>query len=169
MKHLLLIIIFFSTKSFSQSFSLSPTGYEPQILKMDSMSAKQLYDKTIKWVNASYRKPSEVLVEDAPGERIRLNAFMKDAYFIKQLGQKLYYDIYYTFLIEFKEGKMRVSFTPEQIMADGRKALFTYKTFFKEDGSVRPAYKDAPPSLNENVNGLVRSLLDSFIEKKSDW
>ena len=97
------------------------------------------------------------------------NGDMKDAYFIKQLGQKLYYDIYYTFLIEFKEGKMRVSFTPEQIMADGRKALFTYKTFFKEDGSVRPAYKDAPPSLNENVNGLVRSLLDSFIEKKSDW
>lgn len=166
---LLFALLFLPLVTSAQELIIKKDGCAPVVYEFSGFSADSLYKKSVAWVKEKYRKPSEVLVADLPGEKIRVSGFMSNAYFIKQLGQKLYYDMYYDLEVEFKEGKIRVSFTPGQITGDGRKALFDVYYFFKEDGSVKNAYKDAVPSLNESVNSLVRSLTAFITAKKSDW
>lgn len=75
----------------------------------------------------------------------------------------------YSFEIEFKDNKIRLTFTPGQFWADNQKALFDYKTFFKSSGEVKGAYKDAKPSLEQTMNELAASLYYYIKGKKSDW
>lgn len=166
---LLFALLFLPFITEAQELILKKDGCAPVVYEFSGLSADSLYKKSVSWVKDKYRKPSEVLVADLPGEKIRISAFMPSAYFIKQLGQKLYYDMYYELEVEFKDGKIRVTYTPGQITGDGRKMLFDVYYFFKEDGSVKNAYKDAIPSLNESINGLVRSLIGFITAKKSDW
>jgi hypothetical protein len=76
----------------------------------------------------------------------------------------------YSFLIEFKQGRIRLTFTPGQFWGDEQKVLYSYPTFFKSSGEIKGAYKDAKPSIEESMNELVLSLYNYLKGNiKSDW
>ena len=173
MKHLLIAVFALTTLfGYSQDipkFELTKDGVSPIIVNIDSMSAEAIYKKTLNWVQESYKTPKEVLKTNIENEKIRVDGFKKNAWFYKSLGVTNSYDIEYSFEVEFKENKIRLTFTPGQFWADNQKVLYDYKTFFKSSGEVKGAYKDAKPSLEQSMNDLTASLYNYIKGKKSDW
>ncbi len=162
------LVVCVSVSPYAQQLKLTKTGFTPVVYTIDSTPAGKLYDKALAWVKATYKKPSEVLREEVPGEKIRIFGYMERA-FVYTAITKNWYDINYWLILEFKDNRMRVSFEVEQIWADAQKAFFTTGTFFKEDGTIKGAYKTCPPSLEASVNGLVQSLISSISGKKEEW
>ena len=172
-KLFLLSSLFVSGLSYSQElpkFELTKDGVQPIVVNIDSFDGQTLYKKTFNWVQENYKNPKEVLKTNIENETIRIDGFKKSAWFYKSLGIKLEYDMEYSFQVDFKEGKIRLTFTPGQFWADNQKALYNYSTFFKSSGELRGAYKDAKPSMEQSMNDLVSSLYN-YIKgnKKSDW
>ena len=173
MKHLLItVFVLTSFIGYSQDipkFELTMDGVSPIIINIDSINAEAIYKKTLNWVQESYKTPKEVLKTNIENEKIRVDGFKKNAWFYKSLGVTNSYDMEYSFEIEFKDNKIRLTFTPGQFWANNQKVLYDYKTFFKNSGEVKGAYKDAKPSLEQSMNALVSSLYNYIKGKKSDW
>jgi hypothetical protein len=174
MKKVFLAAMYFVvTNVFGQEipkFELTKDGVQPIIVSIDSFNAQTIYKKTINWVKENYKNPKEVLKADIENESVRIDGFKKNAWFYKSLGMKQEYDMEYSFSIDIKDNKIRLTFTIGQFWGDNKKTAYDYTTFFKKDGELRGAYKDAKPSLEESMNELVSSLYN-YIKgnKKNDW
>jgi hypothetical protein len=172
-KLFLLAFVSISIISFSQDtarFELTKDGVLPIVVNLDSLNAKTIYSKTLNWIQVNYKNPKEVLKTNVENETIRIDAFKKNAWFYKSLGMKQEYDMEYSFLIDIKDNKIRLTFTVGQFWGDDKKTTYDYTTFFKSSGEIRGAYRDAKPSLEQSMNDLVSSLCN-YIKgtKKSDW
>jgi hypothetical protein len=174
MKKIFLSVLLLTAKlAFTQDlpkFELTKDGVQPIVVNIDSFSILTLYQKTLNWIQENYKNPKEVLKANIENETIRIEGYKKNAWFYKSLGMKQEYDMEYSFQIEFKEGRIRLTFIPGQFWGDGQKILYNYPTFFKNSGEIKVAYKDAKPSLEQSMNDLVFSLF-TYIKgnKKSDW
>lgn len=173
MKNLFLsVFLLTSLFCFSQDipkFELTKDGVAPIVVNIDSLNAETIYKKTLNWVQENYKNPKEVLKADIPNEKIRIDGFKKSAWYIKSLGYKVEYGMEYVFEIEFKENKIRMTYTPGESWGDTKKVGFTYKNFFKDDGELKNAWKDGKPSLEDSMNELSLSLYNYIKGKKSDW
>lgn len=172
-KLFLLVFVSISIISYSQDttkLELTKDGVLPIVVKLDSFNAKSIYTKTLNWIQVNYKNPKEVLKTNVENETIRIDGFKNNAWFYKSLGMKQEYDMEYSFLIEIKESKIRLTFTPGQFWADNKKVSYDYTTFFKSSGELRGAYKDAKPSMEQSMNDLVSSLYN-YIKgtQKSNW
>lgn len=162
-----------NTGAFSQGypkFELTSAGVEPIVVQFDSMSMAVLYTKAHKWVLKTYKNPDKVLKANIPNEELRMSGYKEGAYFFKGLG-KSYCDLEYTFIIQVKDQKVRLTFTPENSYYQGSKAALP-QGFFKKDGTLPNMYKDVKPSLEQTMNELVLSLCDFLNGKgqgKDDW
>jgi NAD(P)H-flavin reductase len=75
----------------------------------------------------------------------------------------------YTFEVEFKDKKLRLTYEPGQFWIQGQRA-YTYSSFYKDSGELKPIYKDGESSLEETMNDLKTSLINYLNSKKdSDW
>jgi hypothetical protein len=172
-KFLLSILLLTTTSLFAQDipkFELTKDGVQPIVVVIDSFNAQTIYKKTLNWVKENYKNPKEALKADIENETVRIDGFKKNAWFYKSLGMKQEYDMEYSFLIDIKDNKIRLTFTVGQFWGDDKKTTYDYTTFFKSSGEIRGAYKDAKPSLEQSMNDLVFSLYN-YIKgsKKSDW
>lgn len=151
-------------------FILTHEGVAPIVVEFDSMSASTLYGKAEKWVRKTYKDPAKVLKATLPAEELRLEGYKETAYFYKTFGKAYYYDLEYTFQIEFKDKKIRLSFIPGQSWYNGTR-VYDYKTFFKKTGELKDAYKDTKPSFEDSMNELVNSLCNYLNGRnmKDDW
>lgn len=145
-------------------------GVEPIVVQFDSMSAPILYQKTLVWVQKTYKNPEKVLAANISNEEVRINAYSEAAYVYKPMGMTNYYDLDYTFTVQFKDKKLRLEFTPGQAWFNGTPA-YSYEYFFKKTGELKNAYKDTKPSFEETMNNLVNSLCDYLNTngKADDW
>ena len=173
MKHLFIpVFLFTSLFCFSQDipkFELTKAGVQPIVVNIDSSNAAAIYKKTLNWVQETYKNPKEVLKTDIENETIRIDGLKNNACYYKSLGIKMVYDMEYSFQIDFKDNKVRLTFTPGQFWTDHKKVLYDYTSFFKNDGELRGMYKDAKTSLEQSMNDLVSSLYNYIKGKKSDW
>jgi hypothetical protein len=53
----------------SPTFNLTIDGVKPIVIQLDSMDAKSLYNKMLKWVQESYKNPNEVLKTNFENEK----------------------------------------------------------------------------------------------------
>jgi hypothetical protein len=173
-KLFLLAFVSVSIIGFSQDtarFELTKDGVLPIVVKLDSLSAKFIYSKTLNWVQENYKNPKEVLKANIENETIRIDGFKKEACFFKSLGIKTIFDMDYSFQIDIKDNKVRLTFTPGQFWSENQKVFSVgYSYFFKNSGEIKGGYKDAKPSMEQSMNDLVSSLCN-YIKgtKKSDW
>ena len=150
-------------------FELTKDGVAPIVVNIDSSKAEAIYKKTLNWVQESYKTPKEALKTNIENEKIRVDGFKKNAWYYKSLGVTNSYDMEYSFEIEFKDNKIRLTYSPGQFWADNQKVLYDYKTFFKSSGELKSAYKEAKPSLEQSMNELALSLYTYLKGKKNDW
>lgn len=173
MKKLLLAFAFCSFLSFSQEkINLTRDGVGDIITEVSNLTAVDLYSKSKEWVQLSYKNPSEVLKADIENKTIRLEGFCSDCYYTKSLGIKYYNDVLYTMILSFKDGKYKTSITIDRMLNQGRQVQYSYRNFFKKDGTIRKVYKVSYDSLLESLNATYLSLFNHITgatNKSDDW
>lgn len=152
---------------------ITKEGFSPIVVEVEGSSSSDLYNKAKEWIQTYYKNPSEVLKADIPNEMIRINGYAVDGYKMKNLGMVYGYDYEYTLEIEFKDGKYRFNYIVGDFWSLGKRVLYSYRTFFKSDNSVKKSYQLAYDSINETANTTSFSLYDYITGKskkeKSDW
>lgn len=151
-------------------FQLTREGIEPIVLIMDSITAPELYKRTIYWVQKTYQNPDKAMVANIPNEEIRVEGYKKTAWIHKGFGMVIPYDLAYTFKIQFKDMKIRLNYIPNEVFAGGKMGKFESSSWFKNDGSIANSCKGYKSGLEDSMNELVNSLYNSLKEgKKDDW
>ena len=174
MKRFFLLMLFVCGMSWGQeSLNLTPNGFAPVVTVVEGMSSSDIYSKTKDWIQTYYKNPNEVLKADIKNEMIRIDGFDNNAFQTKSLGIASNMGCSYTLEIEIKEGKYRYNFVIRDLWAGSQKCLYTYRTFFKSDGSIRKVYDISVETMNKSVNDNYLSLYNYITGKtkevKSDW
>lgn len=169
-----LIMLLVSVVSFSQdSLKINPEGYSSIVVSVEGKSASELYNEAINWVQTTYKNPENVLKAKIENESIRVNGFSSNAWFYKNMGMKMYYDMNYTIEVSFKDGRYKLDFTVGEFYESGKVVMHRPKHFFKKDGSVSKMYSDAVPSIEKTMNDLSMSFYNYVSgknqEKNNDW
>ena len=171
-------LLFITITSASQSsevprLELTPNGIEPVIYEVPGASPEQLYERAYNWVLDSYKDPDEVIMVKRENEEIRISGFKRNAYAFNSLGIKYYYDLTYSLELEFKEGRYRITFTPDKVFSEGQTAPFAGQiNWFKNNGQRRSFYRLSLETFDESINNLAYSIYDrlsSDQEKDDDW
>lgn len=175
---ILTLTILLSNLSFGQEIpklELTQNGVEPIVVEVDSMTATEIYQQALYWVQETYKNPDKVLKAKIQNEKIRIDGFASNAWWLKTLGMKNNMDMEYVVEIEFKDGKYRFDYQIGQfyVGSSGQRALYDYSTFYKRNGEVRKMYDDAIPSIELTMNSLSQSFYNYVTgkteDKNDDW
>ena len=124
-KLLFTIALLISAVSFGQSFELTDKQvdegpklaqgsyklFTPVLVLEVTGSAEDLYNKTIGWVNETYKNPDEVIKGKVEGKYVRINGFVGSLLSNNVIGTTFYYDVRYSVEIKFRENKIRYEVT----------------------------------------------------------
>ena len=170
----IIVLLFVCVFGFAQEMpKITKEGFAPIVVNVEGKTASEIYTKAKEWVQTYYKNPTEVLKADISNDMIRIEGYAVDGYKMKNLGMIFGYDYQYTLEIEFKDGKYRYNYIVGQFWSDGKKCLYDYTNFFKEDNSVRKVYQVAFDSINETANETSTSLFNYITGKtqsqKKDW
>jgi len=170
----IIVMLFMCAFGFAQQMpKITKEGFTPIVVNVEGKTSAEIYTKAKEWVQTYYKNPSEVLKADISNDMIRIQGYAVDGYKMKNLGTVYGYDYDYTIEIEFKDGKYKYNYIVGQFWSLGKMMYYSYKSFFKDDNSVRKTYQLAYDSLNETANNSSNSLFDYISGKtqsqKKDW
>ncbi|MFD1294678.1 SHOCT domain-containing protein [Lutibacter holmesii] len=172
MKNQILLVISFLISGiiFSQDIpqlKLTKTGVAPIELEFEKLNSTDIYNKTMLWVQETFKNPKDALKENLINEKIKLQGFQHNAWWYKSMGIKNVNHMQYTVQINIKNNNVLFEYTVgEFYIFEGPEAQYDYRMFFKKDGSTRKQYVDAVTSLELTMNKLLVSYYN-YISGKS--
>lgn len=189
MKKITLIIssiyLFINALNAQENFKYNETGLTEYIVyEIDSVSSKDLFEKTKQWIGESYVNPDEVLKFEIENEKIRFNGYQKNQFSVTSVGITSFYDARYSIEVSFKDSKIRFKpinleqFIPSSKYAAGgwkSISLTSNKWLFKKNGKMYKYYKTYPEKIERLFNNLGNSLKEYLLNnktennKKEDW
>ena len=116
MKNIILLFTFLSCfQLIAQQYVVTPSGLrdakdaEKQyvVIEIDGLSAKQLYDNSIKYINEKYKNPEEVLKGKTDGEYLKFDTYDPNFIIYNNSSYKVPIKANYTTELRFKEGRVR--------------------------------------------------------------
>lgn len=122
---------------------------ENNVFEVPNKTATELYELTKRWMSLNYPNPDKVMLYDEANTAIKIKYFfdIKDEKNVK---------VKYHLLLDFKDGKVRATFT------DVAKTYQTnYPKFFDKSGN-REKSKHAQKSL-EILDSYVSKFIDDYI------
>jgi hypothetical protein len=160
MKQLFLVSLFgiFCLQAFSQRLNVTPAGLVNAddtskhyvVIRIDSLSAKELYDGSVRFVQRNWKSP-EMPVEGKEGDWMMVKIYAKNAIVAKgSFGLKFNLDLKYHLRLDFKDGKIK------------------YQVQDLEMNNMSPYGEDAPFLIQSN-SALTRSIYNKdgvLIEKE---
>lgn len=171
MKKLILLLLVLGSSNdfiFSQvapKFNLTKDGVAPVVLNFDAtLKADQIYTSVKDWYTNTFKNPQSAIRIDTENTLVKIGAFKKQAWKIRDNNFDYWYDLEYTLTIDIKDAKCRVTFaTPEE----------RYKVWFMKDGSTIKKFKDSEISFEATINEVLTSLYKYIKEPKKvakdDW
>jgi len=177
----LLVATMFFTNGYSQSFVLMPTGLRDSadtgksflVLKFDSLTAKQLYDNAIKYINKTYTNPDQVIKGKTENEYLRYITHVASFIMIKSGLSRVKFDADYTVELNFKEGKVRYEITSlDMENSGGWKLKITGGGFawyiYNKNGELKK--EDAKKDIEQYFNYRIKSLTETLNGRiKENW
>lgn len=174
MKNLLLLLTILLTPYFlraqGENFQINKDA--PQlinqyvVIKKDSMSVSDGFNRIIEWVNKTYDTPKEVIKAQLENKYIRIKATK----YIMIDGTS--YNVSYSLTFEFKENKIKMEITELQL---NHKAFGwinrnpTYDKQFEKNGEPNSFIQENEGFIN-TINGL-RLLVENYVNNsnKDGW
>ena len=163
---ILIVIISFSGFIFSQAtpeFKLTKEGIKPLIIEFDSgYTANVIYTRIKEWIALNNRYPSSVTRIDKQDELIKFSCYEKYAWKITNNNIDYWNELKYTFTVEIKDYKCRITFESDEDR---------YDFWYNEDGTLKERFKGSEASFENTVNKTLTSLYDHIVgaeEKQSD-
>ncbi|MCO5268753.1 MAG: DUF4468 domain-containing protein [Brumimicrobium sp.] len=185
MKNIVLIIaIAFSLQSFGQKYVVTPNGLRDKsdttktylVLEANGLTAEQLFDNAIKYINENYKNPEEVVKAKTNGEYLRFNTHVPDFLFYNNSGTNIPIQATYTTELRFKDGKVKYEIISLDMV--GKKGgfhllfsggLMSGYIIYKKNGSL---FKEETKTDIENYFSLQVVDLLKFLKeenKSNDW
>lgn len=189
MKKVLLLALLMSLNSYSQElFKVSEKGFTDYIVvKIDSLSKQDLFNKSINWIKETYNTPSEVIKSTIDNDKVIFEGVKKNGTFLKSLGMKVFLDFKYRIEISFKDGKYKFDPTslqmyssPNQYSAGGWANWNldgTYYAVRKKNGKVKKMLRYYTQDIENCFNMLllshksylIKQEMKKVTKKEEDW
>ena len=189
MKHILLLLPFWlipfishSSSQLSQTyvssdsvFTFTKDGFTDfVVVDCDTLSARDIFWKTVDWINKTYKNPNEVLLTQVEGDYLIFMGVGPNMVHIPGLGEKIYFDIRYRITVYFKNGRYRFEVNSLEIGNQGNWSdMLSNFFYYKKNGEIRYTYKDYEVSIPKYINKLNQRLRDYILNsensKKNDW
>lgn len=158
---------------------ITALGVDPIVVHIDSMSAKELYKKTLKWVQKTYISPENVLKGNIENENIRVQGKKENAFSYSNwpgsFSGTMYYDAVYMFDLDFRDGRFRATYQPMTFYLGGTlKEVSGYSSWFakqkdtKKGAKIQAINDNAIVEFNIHMNELVKNLHDYLISSDED-
>jgi len=185
MKNLILLLtLTLSMQVFGQKYTVTQNGLRDEndvektflVLEIDGLSAKQLYDNAIKYVNEKYKNPEEVIKGKTDGEYLKFDTYVSDFLLYNNSGAKIPIQATYTTELRFKDGKVKY----EIISIDMTAKTGNYHVLFsgglmegyiiyKKNGKLfkEETKADIENYFNLSLNDLLKFLKGE--DKSNDW
>jgi hypothetical protein len=136
------------------SIYVTPTGFTKVQLET-SLDDQTLYNRTIAWVNETYKNPDKVITGRNPGVSLNISGYSGNAWNYSSLGMQTYYSMEYTIHFSFDKGNVTFQLIEgEHRQASGGPYLGNSKSFFNGKGEYRKIYNTAKPTLENTLNTL---------------
>lgn len=183
---LLTLLVFVS--SFAQKLTVTPNGLRDEkdteksfvVLKVEGLTAKQLFDKTKKYITENYRNPKEAIKGDIESEYLKFETFVPELLRYPNGpgsgGPKIPIKASFTTELRFKDGKVRYEvISLDMTNDDGRySVLFSggvldgYIIYKKNGQLFKEGVKtDIESFFNVSIANLLNYLREK--DKNDDW
>ncbi|AOC94607.1 hypothetical protein BB050_01480 [Flavobacterium anhuiense] len=163
MKYLFLIIILvYSFNSSAQTIEKDSVSglYQTQgILEFENLKADLIFSKAKEWITLNYRSANDVIqLADKESLKIINKGNFKSDMFMKEGS------IFHTLILEFKDGKLRYTYTDFSYYSKGSGELsFESKNLAFKKSLIKSTEKD----IKESIEKLKKYIQNS--NKKDDW
>lgn len=178
----LCIAIAFSVAVCGQSFVVTPDGLKDSqdqektfvVINVEGLTAKQLFDNAMKYINKNYKNPENVIKGETESEYLKFITHVPNFLVVKNTGAKILIDANYTTELSFKDGKVKYEiieldmYNPEH----GYKVLFSggafdgYPIYNKKGDLKRP---DTKKEIEIYFSAEISKLVETFKGKKDNW
>ena len=116
---------------------------EPKVIQAPGLSAEELYTKTKKWINETYKGGTDIILGDNENEYIRFEGKVDDM--IHQVyaigGGTFKIPVFFQVEIRFREGRYRWEYISWRPVTEG----FAYRDFFTEFKLINKRGKPVNP------------------------
>ncbi len=161
MKKIVLFFLLISSSSIAQDseakFVLTLDGPEPVVLQFDGLTAQEISRRALKWFRTIYQDPNTSTVSVENGI-IKVTGSLEKAFVLDIDLHPTPFDIEYSLQLSAEENKARVLIDIGHIWWHpfSRKADFTYRRFFNQDGQIRNSYLQPKKDLEKSINLFIQ-------------
>lgn len=183
------MLVLYTVTCFSQNFALTKDGFvnskdqsKNYVVIECSGTQLDLFNKAKAYLTSIYRSPKDVLSLSSP-DVITINAIESDAVYKKALGMiAISYDMNYTIVIRFKDGKIRID-SPNFILsnysgsktvklilrgsANGGFGSEVINRIYNKKGKLKAKY--AKKQLDKFFNSYLEELKKGINKDHNDW
>ena len=82
----------FAQDTFPDKFILTPYGVDPIMIQLDSLNSSDIYKRSLKWVQKSYKNPNNIN-SIRENEQIRIDGIKERAWHSTNLVKNIYHDV----------------------------------------------------------------------------
>lgn len=151
-----------------------------KILKVDSISKNEIFDKTLIWCSKAFSdSKSAINVKEREGGIIGGKAYYLSSYKVPKKKDStigvIFNNYYFDWLIEVKDGKLRFSATNillKELNSDyivSTKIKAPYEVWLQPKSKTQLEWKLSKEYFIKNLDRLMTSLNDDLVLKKTDW
>ena len=151
-----------------------------KILKVDSLSKSEIFDKTLIWCSQSFKdSKSAINVKERDGGIIAGKAYYHSSYNVPKKRDStsgvIFNNYYFDWLIEIKDGKLRFSATGILLKELNSDYIVTTKTkapfevWLQPKSKTELEWKLSKEYFIKNLDRLIMSLNGDLVGKKPDW
>lgn len=152
------VVLLFSTVGLHAQFELAPSGFNTVALERPNLSDEALMEAVRSWmVNEYQHNEYGYDVYDEQPNGLTWSAQMPHAFFYRNRGEEHFHRIKYECNLRFDNRQIQLDFRVVEIYTARQVTQLTTGAFFNQQGILKDDYRDAKPSLERNVNRLLRS------------
>jgi ABC-type amino acid transport substrate-binding protein len=159
-----LLFLFLSCACFAQEFTVTPSGLaskkDPtkvyEVVHFDGISADSLFANAKRYIQSKYTGPKDAIKGELAGQFITFETTSTTMMSVKESNKALVaYDATYTTTLDFKDGKMKISFPTVEIYTlnkAGEKEVYPFSEYWNKSGKL----------VNSRSKKLVESYFNAF-------
>jgi hypothetical protein len=166
-------------------FVMSNQGFTDYVvIDCDTLSARDIFWKTVDWINKTYNNPNEVLLTQVEGDYLIFRGIAPNMVYLKPMGSKLFYSVRYRVIISFKDGRYKFdvdtlemcntnpNINPVWTELGISKGSIDYY-YHTKNGEIQKIFQNYEIAIPEFFNNLNRNLKDYILSsdnlKQNDW
>lgn len=149
------------------------------VIDEGNVTAKDLYDRALRYVQETYKNPDVVLKGNTPGEYLRIHTIASEFMRYNNSGAKIPIDAEYYIELRFKDGKVRYEIGNLTMKGSGKNSSNEVKfsggvmsgyVIYKKNGDLfkKEAKEDIENYFNTQVSQL-QVYLNNSSKTEDDW